>query len=62
MRPTDAKLRRDVLSTLQGWKDRAEAEAAAEEVCPECRGTGKIEGGTMIGPMKCPTCKGTGKA
>ena len=26
-----------------------------ENVCPECRGSGRLEGGT------CPTCEGTGK-
>jgi hypothetical protein len=30
-------------------------------VCPQCRGTGEIEGGTMVGMMKCPTCKGLGR-
>lgn len=30
-------------------------------VCPECHGTGEVEGGTLTGLMKCPECKGMGR-
>lgn len=30
--------------------------------CPECKGTGKVEGGNCEPPhITCPTCNGTGK-
>jgi hypothetical protein len=34
---------------------------AKTEICPECHGTGKVEGGTLVGLIKCPLCKGFGR-
>ena len=43
------------------WGFIADPLVAGTIVCPQCRGTGEIEGGTMVGMMKCPTCKGLGR-
>lgn len=42
------------VATIAKW-------VAGTIVCPECHGTGEVEGGTLVGLVKCPECKGLGR-
>lgn len=44
-----------------GGSGAGSGDADVAAVCLQCRGTGKVEGGTMVGMMVCPRCKGTGQ-
>lgn len=51
----------DSWAQLVGTVSAKAIHAAADyETCPECKGAGKVEGGTQEGMVKCPECKGLG--